>query len=185
DDDFPSRLFLAAVPEVRTEQQQPRELTLAPGGRLQRNCIEARDLPQDLLQLPLELERTLRRVVLDQRMQARESGQPDDPLVDARVVLHGAAAERIEAGVDPEVARRELREVPEHLGLRELRQTRRPLPPQLLRHLGNRQTVGPRNADAAPARTRLLVDELHESASTSSSISSTVRCSVTATSNVS
>ena len=65
---------------------------------------EAGDLAQDPLQLPLELERALRGVVLDERVQVAEARQPDEPLVDARVVLHRAGAERIEAGVDPEVA---------------------------------------------------------------------------------
>ena len=114
-----------------------------------------------LLQVPLELERALRGVVLDERMQLREARQPDDPLVDARVVLHRAAAERVEAGVDPEVARRELGEVAQHLRLGELGQARRALARELGRHLGHGQ-VGLRDAEAAAARLRLLVDQLHD-----------------------
>ena len=122
DDDLPPRLVLAPFLEVRAEEHQPGQLALAPGRGLQRDRVEPRHLEQDVLQLPLELERALRGVVLDERMQVREPGQPDDPLVDARVVFHRAAAERIEARVDAEVARRELREVAEHLRLGELRQ---------------------------------------------------------------
>ena len=129
DDDVRALLVLAAVGEVRVEEHQPGQLALAAGRGLQRHRVEPGHLEQDLLQLPLELERALRGVVLDERMQLREPRQPDEPLVDPRVVLHRAAAERIEAGVDPEVARRELREVPQHLRLRELGQARRLLPP--------------------------------------------------------
>ena len=57
------------VGEVRAEEHQPGQLALAAGRRLQADRVEARDLAQDLLQLPLELERALRRVVLDERMQ--------------------------------------------------------------------------------------------------------------------
>ena len=185
DHDLAPRLVLAPVREVRAEEHQPRQLALAPGRRLQRDGVEPGHLAQDLLQLPLELERALRRVVLDERMQVGEPGQPDEPLVDARVVFHRAAAERIEAGVDAEVARRELGEVAQHLRLGELRQARRLLARKLGRHFGHRQ-VGLRHADAAPPRLRLLVDQLHAaSASASRSISSTVRFSVTATSSAS
>ena len=185
DDDLPPRLVLAPFLEVGAEEHQPRQLALAPGRGLQRDRVEPRHLEQDVLQLPLELERALRGVVLDERMQVRESGQPDDALVDARVVFHRAAAERIEARVDAEVARRELREVAEHLRLGELRQASRLLARELRRHLGHRQ-IGLRHAQAAAARLRLLVDQLHAaSASASRSISSTVRFSVTATSRVS
>ena len=93
-----------SIGEVRAEQHQPGELSLTPGRRLKGDGVEPRHLEQDLLELPLELQRALRGVVLDERVQTREARQADDPLVDARVVLHGAAAERIEARIDPEVA---------------------------------------------------------------------------------
>ena len=113
-------------------------------------------------------------------------GQPDEPLVDARVVLHRAPAERIEARVDPEVARRERREVAQHLGLGELGQARRRRAPMLAR--AARGPAGRAWALPRPRRPglRLLVDQLHApSASASRSISSTVRFSVTATSSAS
>ena len=109
DDDVRALLVLAAVGEVRVEEHQPGELALAARRRLERHGVEPGHLEQDLLELPLELEGALRGVVLDERMELREPRQPDEPLVDARVVLHRAAAEGIEARVDPEVARRELR----------------------------------------------------------------------------
>ena len=77
DHDLPPLLVLAAVVEVRAEEHQPGQLALAPGRGLQRDRVEAGHLAQDLLQVPLELERALRRVVLDERMQvARSPGSP-------------------------------------------------------------------------------------------------------------
>ena len=185
DDDLPALLALAPSREVGAEEQQARELALAAGGGLQRDGVEPGHLEEDLLQLPLELERPLGCGVIGQRMQVREAGQPGEPLVDPRVVFHGAAAERIEPGVDPEVARRELGEVAQHLGLGELGQARRLGSAQLGRDLRDREP-GRGDADPATARLRLLVDQLHgASASTSRSISPTVRFSVTATSSAS
>ena len=70
-------LVLAAVVEVGADEHQPGQLALAAGGRLQADGVEPGHLAQDLLQLPLELERALRRVVLDERMQvARSPGSP-------------------------------------------------------------------------------------------------------------
>ena len=138
DDDLPALLALATIVEVRAHQQQPGELALAARGRLKADRVETRHLEQDLLQLPLELERTLCRIVLGQRMQVAKARQADEPLVDARVVLHRARTERIEAGVDAEVARRELGEVTQHLRLAELRQARR-----LARAQAQRGPTGP------------------------------------------
>ena len=53
---------------------------------------------------------------------AREAGQARRPLVDLRVVLHRAGAERVEAEVDRDVPGREPREVAHHLDLGDLRQ---------------------------------------------------------------
>ena len=66
-------LALAAFVEIGAHEQQPGELALAAGGRLEADRVEAGHLEQDLLQLPLELERALRRVVLDERMQVAEA----------------------------------------------------------------------------------------------------------------
>ena len=108
-------------------------------------------LGEDLLELPLELERALDAVLLLQRVEVAEAGQGDDALVDARVVLHRAAAERVEAGVDPEVAIGELGEVPHDLVLRHLGQARRTLAAQLLGQFGKREAVR-RDATGAPAQ---------------------------------
>src|SRR5882757_7258090 len=94
-------------------------------------------------------------------MQVREARQRDDALVDARVVLHRARAQRVEAGVDPEVALRELREVADELELVNLGKPRRLGAPQLLRNLRGRQAVVVRNRRRTTATLRLLVDQLH------------------------
>ena len=78
DDDLPPLLVLAALVEVRAEEHQAGQLALAARRGLQADRVEAGHLAQDLLQLPLELERALRGVVLDERMQVREAGQPDE-----------------------------------------------------------------------------------------------------------
>ena len=140
-------LVLAAVGERGTHEHQPGQLALRAGRRLQRDRGQPRHLGEDLLQLPHQLERALRPVVLLERMEVAEAGQRDDPLVDPRVVLHRAAAERVEAGVDPEVAIGERGEVADDLVLGHLGEARRPLASKLggkLRH--RRSCVGTRPA---------------------------------------
>ena len=85
---------------------RPGQLALRAGRRLERDGVEAGDLGEDLLEAPHQLERALRALLLLQRVQVAEAGRTDDALVDARVVLHRAGAERVEAGVDAEVPRR-------------------------------------------------------------------------------
>src|SRR5205823_728975 len=109
------------------------------------------------------------------------------PLVDPRVVLHGAGAEWIEAGVDSEVARRELGEVPQDLRLRELGEPRRLRAAQLVRNVRGRQVVARRLA-APAAGLRLLEDQLHAASARTCarrSMSSGERFSVTQTSSAS
>ena len=95
------------------------------------------------------------------RMEVGEARERDEPLVDARVVLHRAGAERIEARVDAEVARRQLGEVPDQLELRHLGEPRRLGAPKRLGHLRRGQPLRPRDRRRAAAGLRLLVDQLH------------------------
>src|SRR5262249_4485125 len=62
-----------------------------------------------------------------QWVDVRESRETRHPLVEARVVLHGAGAQRIEARIDRVVLLGEPRVVPHHLRLREARQADWPL----------------------------------------------------------
>src|SRR5262245_23281530 len=129
-------------------------------------------------------------------MQACEPGQPRHVLVDLRVVLHGARAERIEVRVDAVVHAREARVMTDHVELGHLRQDRRVTAQVLLgqdladvrfRNVGSGQREG-----LAPGRGE-LEDQLvvgagaHQATAFSSaaakvSISALVRFSVTATS---
>jgi hypothetical protein len=113
--------LLASVREVRAHQHQSRELALRAGRRLQRDRGQAGDLREHLLKTPHERERALRSFVLLMRMQISESRQPADALVDARVVLHRAAAKRVEARVDAEGTVGERRDMAHDLGLGHLR----------------------------------------------------------------
>ena len=187
DDDAPL-VRLAPVGEVRAHEHQPGELALRARGGLERDRVQPADLGEDLLQAPHELERALRRLLLLVRMEVAEAGQVHDPLVHARVVLHRAGAERVEARVDAEVAVGERGEVADEVGLRDLGQARRRLRRSSSGHLRLRQVVARQRARAT-ARLRLLVDQLHRatspSTSASRSMSSGVRFSVTATSSAS
>ena len=188
-DDRVALVAFADVLEVGAHQHQPGQLALGARGRLERAGVEPGHLLEDLLQPPHQLERALRAVLLLVRMEVLEAGQHDDALVHARVVLHRAAAERVEAGVDPEVARRELGEVAHELRLGELGQARRLGAAQVLRHLGRGQVVV-RQRRRAAARLRLLVEQLHQartscSTCASRSMSAGLRFSVTATSSTS
>ena len=95
---------LAAVLVVGARQQHARELAVRARGGLQRDVRQAGDLRQRLLQVPHQLERALRALGVLQRVQARVAGQRGGALVQARVVLHRARAERVEARVEVEVA---------------------------------------------------------------------------------
>ena len=187
-DDRVALLALAAILEVGAHQHQAGQLALRAGGRLERAGVEAGDLLEDLLQPPHQLERALRRLLLLMRVQILEAGQRDDALVHARVVLHRAAPERVEARVDPEVAGRERREVADELGLRELGEARRLGAAQALWNVDGGQVVA-RQRRRATAGAALLVDQLHDatSARTSArrSMSAGLRFSVTATSRTS
>jgi len=57
-------IALAARGEVRAHEQEPGQLTLRAGGRLERDRVEARHLREDLLQPPHQLERALSAVLL-------------------------------------------------------------------------------------------------------------------------
>ena len=89
---------------VGARQQQARELAVRPGRGLQRDVWQPGDLRQGALQVPHQLQRALRALGVLQRVQTRVSGQRGDALVQARVVLHRARAERVEARVQVEVA---------------------------------------------------------------------------------
>ncbi len=67
------------------------------------------DLGERLLEVPHQLQRPLRALGVLERVQPRVAGQRRDALVQPGVVLHRARAQRIEAGVEVEVALGEAR----------------------------------------------------------------------------
>ena len=141
DDDLPPLLALTARGEVRAYEQEAGQLALRAGRRLERDRVEARHLDEDLLEPPHQLERALGPSSSCSGCSRAKPGQRREALVDPRVVLHRAGAERVEAGVDAEVPGRELGEVPHELELRHLGQARGLRAAELLRQLGGRRQV--------------------------------------------
>src|SRR3569832_530955 len=82
---------------------------------------------QPLHQVGDEFEHALHRLLRLERVDVAEARQPRHLLVEARVVLHRAGAERIEPGIDRVVHARQAHIVTDYLRLREARQTDRPL----------------------------------------------------------
>ncbi len=157
------RAVLAAVLVVGARQQQAGELAVGAGARLERDVRHAGDLAERLLQAVHQLERALRPRRILQRVQAGVAGQAGDPLVQLRVVLHRARPERIEAGVEIEVALRQAVVVAHDLRLGDLRQLRRLGAPQrgrdqLVERLDRH--VERRRGEGAAALDRALVDRL-------------------------
>ena len=153
----------AAVGVEGAGEQQAGELAVRARRGLQADVRQAADLRQRLLQQPHQLQRALGALRVLRRVQAGVAGQRRDPLVEPRVVLHRAGAERVEAGVEVEVAAREAVVVADDLRLGDLRQARRLGAQQLRRdqllqrrlgHFGGGQDRG------AAAGLRLLEDRL-------------------------
>jgi hypothetical protein len=77
-------LELAPTPVIGPDHEDPGQLTLGAGGRLERHGVHAADLGERLLELPEELERPLGRLVGSERMEACEPRQARRPLVQLR-----------------------------------------------------------------------------------------------------
>ena len=114
--------LLAALLVVGADHHDPRQLALGAGRRLERHAVHPADLGELALELPGELEEALQQGHGLHRVRRGKASQSRDLLVDLRVVLHRAGAERIEAEVDRGVPGREPREVPDHVHFGELRE---------------------------------------------------------------
>ena len=143
--------LLAAVLVIRARQQQPGKLAVGAGRGLKADVRQPADLGQRPLQPPHQLERALRALRRLQRVQPRVAGQRGDALVQARVVLHRARPERVEAGVEVEVATREPVVVADDLRLRDLGQLRRARSQQVRRHQLLRGRSGTSSAGSVAA----------------------------------
>ena len=104
------------------DQQDARELAVRAGRRLQRDRVHAGDLEQAALQQVDDFEHALRQRLGPVGMRLGQAFDARDHLVDARVVLHGAGAQRIHAEVDGVVPGGEPREVADDLDLAQLGQ---------------------------------------------------------------
>ncbi len=114
--------LLAAVRVVRAGEQQAGELPVRTGGRLEADVRQSGELAELTFQVPHQLERSLCPLRVLSGVQAGVAGEGGDALVDSRVVLHRARAERVRPGVEVEVAARDAVVVADDLRLGDLRQ---------------------------------------------------------------
>ena len=109
---------------VGADHHDAGELALGARGGLERHAIHSADLGE----LPLEAVEVLQQPLGNgdglEGMGRAEAGETGDPLVELRVVLHGAGAEGIGSQIHGGVPGGESREVPYHLDLGELGQAR-------------------------------------------------------------
>ena len=108
---------IALALEVGADQQQARQFALRAGGGLERGGLHAGDFEQASLQSRQDLQAALRELLRLIRMLGGHAFQARDVFVDARIVFHGAGAQRIHAQVDGVVPGGEPREVADHLDL--------------------------------------------------------------------
>ena len=98
------------------------QLAMRAGGRRHRDRRHVGQRLQPVRQLVDQLQRALHGGDRLHRMQIADAGQPRHLLVEARIVLHGAGAERIDAHVDGVVLLAHLGVVAHHLRLAQARQ---------------------------------------------------------------
>ena len=122
--------LLAVVGVEGLGQQHARQLAVRARAGLQRDVRQPGDLGQRALEVPHQLQGALGVRGVLQRVQPGMPRQRRDALVQARVVLHRARAEGIEARVEVEVALGELDVMAHELGLGHLGQARRLGAPQ-------------------------------------------------------
>ena len=122
DDDL-GAAHLATLFQIVPDEKKARVLTVGTRRRLQGQGVHAEDLLEVLLDLPHDLETALDRLDGLERVDVGEAGQSRNLLVDLRVVLHGAGAERVEAVVHAVRLPGELGVVATEVDLGELGQT--------------------------------------------------------------
>ena len=142
---------IPALPVIRPRHQHPREFAVRPRHRRKAAARHPCYLRQPLLQLPHQPKRPLNRAVRLMRMNLGESGQPRNLVVDLRVVLHCATAQRIEVVINGKVELANLRKVADDLPLAHLRKVQ-----VLAQHIAGRwrlrRHVAFRQTHAQPAR---------------------------------
>jgi len=97
------------------------QFAVGPRGRLEGEVGHAEDLAQVLPEFVHQPKASLRECNGPAGMQRGKAGPLGDLLVNLRVVLHGAGAQRIEADVDAEIPPRKGRVMPDQIDFRHLR----------------------------------------------------------------
>ena len=119
DDDLAPRISLGLV--VSAHQQDAGELPMRARRRLQRDRVHAGDVEQAGLQQANDFERSLGERLRLVRMGLGNALQAGDEFVDPRVVLHGAAAQRVHAQIDGVVPGGEAGEMADDFDFAQLR----------------------------------------------------------------
>ena len=159
DQDHPARI--AARLERGADREQPAQFAV--GARLGAHR-DSRHAGQRLEPLADEMDQrecALRGLHRRERMEISEAGQPRHLLVEPRIVLHRAAAEREDAEVDRVVLTRQTRIMAHRLRLAEARQTDRAAPFQSTQPMNRRRDrlqVDPRRAHAADLEDQRLLE---------------------------
>ncbi len=102
---------VALLLEQRADQQDAGQFAMRAGGRLQRDCVHAGDFEQRGFQVRHHLHGPLRERFGLIGMRPSQAFGARHQFVDARVVLHGAGAQRIHAVIDGVVPGGKAREV--------------------------------------------------------------------------
>ena len=154
-EDLAARIALRLMPCAN--QQDAGELAMRAGGGLQRDGVHAGDVDQAALQQVDDFENALGERFGPVGMRFGQAFDARDELVHARVVLHGARAQRIHAEIDGVVPGGEAREVADDFDLAQLRQQARRLAVRIAQQLRRRRLRARRAAaackPACPART--------------------------------
>ena len=112
DQDFVARVALAF--EIGANHQQAGEFALRAGGGLQRGGVHAGDREQAFLQIVKDAQAALGDFAGLFGMFGGEAFEARDEFVDARVVFHGAGAERVHAQIDRVIPGGKAGEVADH-----------------------------------------------------------------------
>jgi len=113
--DFLPRISLLL--QIRANHQDSGEFAVRARRWLQRDRVHSGDFDQAFAQQLQDLQRALRELLRLIRMRVRQAFTPRGNFVDARVVLHRARTERIQARIDAVVPSRDARKVANNLDL--------------------------------------------------------------------
>ena len=95
----------------------------APAAGCKSNYVHARDFEEALLQEAQDFQAALRELLWLKRVLGGDAVEPCDEFIHARVVFHGAGAQRIHTQVDSVIPRGETCEMTENLDFADFRET--------------------------------------------------------------